>query len=453
MSFCTSCLSTQNLDTAKFCLKCGQTLLLKDRYRPLHPLGSGGFGKAFLAIDEHLPSLAKCVVKQFCFPGSDRETYQKAAELFQQEALRLYELQHKQIPCLLANFEQEGQLYLVQELIQGETLEQEFKTQGLFNQSKIWQLLTDLLPVLNFIHTRQVIHRDIKPANIMRRSPGGDLVLIDFGVAKLLKDSKLLHPGTTVGSPEYMAPEQTRGKALPASDLYSLGVSCIYLLTGISPFDLFDITSDRWIWRDYLTPQNYVQYHLGTILDKLLQNPLSQRYQSAIDVLEEMNLSPKTEPQKPLIRSSPQVRVNYKTLQNLLASKKWQQADRETWVLMCQILSKSSGSYLFSSDIENLPGEELEKIDQLWTKYSHGRFGFSIQTEIYIDCNYDYGQFCIAVGWNFFYAFSPDKIFTFNLSAPVGHLPANTWAGGTQPGKYMKVLTQKLKSYYESYRI
>jgi len=453
MSFCTSCLSPQNPDTAKFCLKCGNHLLLKERYRPLYPLGKGGFGRTLLAVDEHLPAQPKCVVKQFCFPESDEDAYKKAMELFHQEAFYLYELKHKQIPSLFAHFEQEGQLYLVQEFILGETLEQELKSQGLFKEAKIWQLLQDLLPVLEFIHSHQVIHRDIKPANIMRRRPGGDLVLIDFGVAKLFKDSKLLRTGTTVGSPEFMAPEQTRGKALPASDLYSLGVSCIHLLTGTSPFDLFDITSDRWVWRDYLTADNHVKYHLGAILDKLLQDALSQRYQSAIEVLDQIT-QPKKDPPGAVVRPAPQVivnyKTNYKTLQNLLAHKKWQLADQETWDLMCQILSKSLGSYLFSSDFENLPCEELQKIDQLWTKYSGGRFGFSIQTEIYLDCDCDYGQFCIAVGWNLFYAASNNRNFTFNLSAPIGHLPANIWAGGTQPGRYMKALSQKISNYYQS---
>jgi len=104
-------------------------------------------------------------------------------------------------------------------------------------------------------------------------------------VAKLITGTALLHTGTTVGSPEYMAPEQNRGKALPASDLYSLGVTCIHLMTEVSPFDLFDINRDRWIWRDHLPSGAKVSDRLGKVLDKLLQNALSERYQSADEVL------------------------------------------------------------------------------------------------------------------------------------------------------------------------
>ncbi|MDP5015842.1 MAG: inactive serine/threonine-protein kinase VRK3, partial [Dolichospermum sp.] len=186
MSFCTNCLYPQNPDNARFCLKCGKPLLLKDRYRPLYPLGQGGFGRTLLGVDEHIPSQPQCVIKQLCFPEENPASFQKAVELFRQEAVRLDELRHPQIPQLLAHFEQDNKLYLIQELISGQTLAQELDQQGVFNQEKIQKLLQDLLPVLEFVHIHHVIHRDIKPENIMRKSPGGDLVLIDFGVAKFI---------------------------------------------------------------------------------------------------------------------------------------------------------------------------------------------------------------------------------------------------------------------------
>ncbi|PHM09620.1 serine/threonine-protein kinase, partial [Nostoc sp. 'Peltigera malacea cyanobiont' DB3992] len=254
MSYCTNidCLRPQNSDSSRFCNSCGQELLLKQRYRPLAVIGSGGFGRTFLAIDEHLPDQPKCAVKQLCFQKENTEIWHKAVNLFHQEALHLNELEHSQIPKLLAHFEQNQKFYIVEELVDGQTLAQELQKQGVFQEPQIWEILKSLLLTLQFIHSRQVIHRDIKPENIMRRSGRGDLVLIDFGVAKLANNAKQLRTGTIVGSPEYVAPEQMRGKALPASDLYSLGVTCIYLLTDVSPFDLFDIANDRWVWQEYL---------------------------------------------------------------------------------------------------------------------------------------------------------------------------------------------------------
>jgi serine/threonine protein kinase len=502
MSFCTACLYPQNPDTTRFCLKCGKSLLLKERYRPLYAIGSGGFGRTFLAVDEHLPSKPKCVVKQLYFSDTNKDTFAKAVQLFHQEAVRLDELQHPQIPQLLAHFEQENQLYLVQELIVGQTLAQELQEQGVFSEVHIWQLLKDLLPVLQFIHSRQVIHRDIKPANIMRRSvpvelskfedipaatntsllhkgstitigeleslnfektpsraspvskikpanfvgnsASGEIVLIDFGVAKQITATALVNTGTTVGSAEYMAPEQMRGKALPASDLYSLGVTCIYLLTGISPFELFDVTSDRWIWHDYLPNGNRISDRLGAILDKLLKNALSQRYQSATQVLAAINAEAKSvkKPQVNTLNSA--TGLNYKHLRDLLMARQWQQADEETWVVMCKSLSKPVGSYLFKSDLENLPAEDLQIIDQLWKKYSQGHFGFTVQIQIYENCGRDYSQFCGAVGWNLITSNSPTHNLFFIWSVPKGRLPSHNWVGGTQSWKHLSALATKL---------
>lgn len=227
MSYCLKpgCQNPQTADRWHFCLSCGSKLLLKERYRPIQPLDRGGFGRTFLAVDEDIPSKPHCVVKQFYFLDQNPEYYNKAAELFRQEAFHLNVLgTHPQIPSLLAYFEQEQRLYLVQELIDGQTLEQELQ-QGAFDESQIWELLEDLLPVLKFIHNHQVIHRDIKPENIMRRrgnyptetlpfgsaSGDRDLVLIDFGIAKHLTDTALLRQGTAIGSQEYAAPEQANG--------------------------------------------------------------------------------------------------------------------------------------------------------------------------------------------------------------------------------------------------
>jgi serine/threonine protein kinase len=448
MNFCTQCLYPYNLDDARFCVKCGSTLLLKDRYRVLSPIGQGGFGRTFLAVDEHIPSKPQCVIKHLHLHQHSDSVGSKAMELFVQEAVRLDQLRHPQIPQLLAHFEQENQLYLVQEFIQGETLEQELKHQGVYNEAKIRQLLKDLLPVLEFIHSRQVIHRDIKPSNIMRRQPGGEVVLIDFGVAKYLTSTVLVKTGTTVGSPEYMPPEQTRGKVLPASDLYSFGVTCIYLLTGISPFDLFDVTSDRWIWRDYLPYNNPISGDLGEIIDKLIQNPLPRRYKSATEVIAALTPKPKPIAPQPINKLYSSTGIDYKQLNNLLAVQKWQQANQLTWDLMCQALSKPLGSYFFIKDIENMPCEDLRIIDELWAKYSNGKFGFSSQVKIYNICDCDYGQFCAAVGWNLSKSSSLTQALSFRLSAPAGHLPSHFWSGGTQLWRHLSALDTKLKSCY-----
>jgi serine/threonine protein kinase len=147
--------------------------------------------------------------------------------------------------------------------------------------------LQEILPLLQFLHDRQVIHRDIKPANLVQRRGDEPLMLVDFGTAKHTTQSALAKPGTVLGSAEYAAPEQLVGKAIAPSDLYSLGVTCIQLLTGLAPFDLY--SGNTWIWRS-VAPD--VSDTLAQVLDKLLQNSASQRYQSAAEVMQALGILP-----------------------------------------------------------------------------------------------------------------------------------------------------------------
>ncbi len=290
MSYCLNpnCRKQQNPQENNFCQSCGSTLLLRERYRALRIIGQGGFGKTFLAVDEDKPSEPRCVIKQFLPQVQGIKNIQYAAQLFEQEAVRLDELgEHSQIPELLAYFEQNDQLYLIQEFIDGENLAEELAEEGAFSERKIRQLLSSLLPVLQFVHEHQVIHRDIKPENIIRRRGDGELVLVDFGAAKFVTGTALLGTGTVIGTPQYTAPEQLKGKASFASDLYSLGVSCLHLLTQIEPLDLFDITENDWAWGNYLTTS--VSDSLEQILDKMVQMGIRRRYQSAGEVLQELN--------------------------------------------------------------------------------------------------------------------------------------------------------------------
>ena len=150
---------------------------------------------------------------------------------------------HPQIPTLKEYFTSGDSQYLVQEYIHGTNLAEELVASGPWNETEIRKLLQDLLPILQSVHGERVIHRDIKPENILRR-PGShgtvDFVLVDFGAAKYVTATTLGKTGTVIGSAAYTAPEQVRGKAVFASDIYSLGVTCVHLLTGVSPFDLFD---------------------------------------------------------------------------------------------------------------------------------------------------------------------------------------------------------------------
>ncbi|MCA6519577.1 MAG: GUN4 domain-containing protein [Pseudanabaena sp. M110S1SP2A07QC] len=466
-----SCQKPNNPEGGRFCINCGKNLQLKGLYEAIALIGQGGMGRAFQAKD--LGRLGHpCAIKQFLPQFQEPELMKKAIALFESEAAQLKALgSHPQIPELIAYFEEDGCLYLVQELIDGENLYIELQRNGIFSEAQIYELLVNILPVLQFIHDRQVIHRDIKPDNIIRRSltspelvqdegktncqspttnsPQNNFVLVDFGAAKAFTTDTANRTGTLIGSAEYIAPEQARGKAVPQSDLYSLGVTCIYLLTGISPFDLYDDESDRWIWREKL--QTSISGHLAGILNRLLERAIANRYGSATEVLNDLQFA--------TISSginSNNLGVSYinqhnnpqiKKLIEALNLGQWQESDLLTNTIILELANKNRIAELTSSDIDQISCDVWIAIDQAWIQASDNRFGWSIQQRIwkslsgrliYEENNYwefakVYEQFADRVGWRkprwLNLEFSP-KIWrkyenlTFKMSAPRGHLPS-----------------------------
>ena len=276
----------QNSPKTIFCQRCGSKLVLQERYRGVRVIGEGGFGRTFLAVDgQRLDT--PCVIKQFLPQQSGSAALEKATELFKQEAVRLRDLgKHSHIPDLLAFFPQEGRLYLIQEFIEGKNLLDELQQKGKFSESEVKQILVELLPILQFVHDNKVIHRDIKPENIIRSSQTGALFLIDFGVSKEVGGSVLTRVGTITGTPGYAPPEQLRGMVYHNSDIYSLAVTCIRLLTGCLQNNdgsdaLFDSMRMQWIWKQKI----YVSQELEFVLDKMLQDLPIDRFQSVNEVL------------------------------------------------------------------------------------------------------------------------------------------------------------------------
>ncbi len=293
MSHCfnPTCSQPQNTDGIRLCSSCKSDLLLLDRYHATQIIGQGGFGKTYLAINKK--SNSPCVIKQFSFPSSSST----ALRLFSDEAGQLQSLGvHEQIPTFIDYVEQQDECFIVQEFVDGSNLEAELADSGAFTETQVEQLLLDILPVIEFIHKQGVIHRDIKPENLIHRKSDGKFVLVDFGAAKQATTTALAKTGTTIGSAGYTAPEQAFGKAVKQSDLYSLGVTSIHLLTNMHPFDLVDSSDGNWVWRDYL--KQPVNQRLGKIIDKLLERGTKMRYASAAEVLQDLKAEVRKKPDK-----------------------------------------------------------------------------------------------------------------------------------------------------------
>ncbi|MBW4554732.1 MAG: SUMF1/EgtB/PvdO family nonheme iron enzyme [Trichormus sp. ATA11-4-KO1] len=313
-----NCSNPFNPEGNRFCMSCGHSnfgKFLRNRYRVLRLLGEGGFSKTYATEDADRLN-APCVIKQFFPQVQGTIQRNKAAEFFKEEAFRLYELgeNHTQIPRLLAYFEQGSSLYLVQEFIEGKTLLQEVQ-QKPFSEEQIHQLLTDLLPVLEFIHASNVIHRDIKPENIIRRNSDGKPVLIDFGGAKQVTQTGVARQATVIYTIGYAPSEQMAGFPCHASDLYALGVTCVRLLTQCLPLQntygqindpLYDAMNAKWLWQAYLQKKGIIiSEKLSKILNKLLQHLPSERYQSATEVINDLKSTKKFTVEPEAVEISP----------------------------------------------------------------------------------------------------------------------------------------------------
>ena len=285
------CPNPENGDDRDRCQACGARLKLGQRFRPIQELGRGGFGRTFLAWDEAESPSQRCVIKQILRSQGSRDR-----DLA--EAKRLAQLgQHPQIPTLIALLESARDLCLVQSYIAGRNLEQVLQADGVFDESPVRSLLMALLPVLQFIHQQGIIHRDIKPENIVLPTEGPP-TLVDFGAARTAPTAtELERTGTIIGSAGYAAPEQALGKAVPASDLYGLGITCLHVLTGEHPFDLYSVAEDRWVWRDFVSTP--VGDALGRVLDRLVARSLRSRYATAEAVLADLAPAGLWQPRSP----------------------------------------------------------------------------------------------------------------------------------------------------------
>ncbi|MGD1715630.1 protein kinase domain-containing protein [Dapis sp. BLCC M172] len=281
-------------------------LILTDRYKIIKQLGHGGFGRTYLAEDNHRFQ-ELCVLKEFAPQVHGSYALQKSQELFEREAGVLYKLRHPQIPGFREMFRYklngEGYLFLVQDYIKGKTyraLLENRKLQGkLFSEAEVKKFLLQLLPVLEYIHNLGVIHRDISPDNIILQTSDKLPVLIDFGGVKETatkvaseyanKGGNILPQATKLGKLGYAPDEQMRlGVINNDSDLYALAVTALVLLTGKEPSFLIDGKNLTFNWRKEIS----LSENLGNILDKMLASKPSDRFSTARQVIEALENLP-----------------------------------------------------------------------------------------------------------------------------------------------------------------
>jgi serine/threonine-protein kinase len=262
--------------------------LFRERYRIVKVLAAGGFGVTYLAQDGGIPGSPLCVIKQLCPKVSNPLALERAKRRFRKEAKVLAKVgSHSQIPRLLDYFTISDDFYLVQEYIAGQVLTKEVRRYGTQSERHVKQFLRELLPVVKFIHRCRIIHRDIKPPNIIRCADDGRLVLIDFGAVREClgetSEGSYQNPITQfVGTPGFAPPEQQALRPTYASDIYALGMTCLFLLTGKTPVEFdSDPKTGNVLWQHLVE----VSDHFTTILNKMLQPDVSDRYQTVDELM------------------------------------------------------------------------------------------------------------------------------------------------------------------------
>jgi hypothetical protein len=259
-------------------------LHLRDgRYHCTKILGEGSMGRTYLAWDAELE---KEVAVKALYPSRLAEV--KDLQLFRREAEVLQKLDHDQIPSYVDAFDEgEGEsacYYLVQEYVEGDTLRAVYSGATRWDEAKVVQLGKQLLQVLVYMQGREqpVVHRDIKPENIIVRAADGLPCLVDFGAVREVVRLTMRGGSTIIGTYGYMPPEQLMGRALPATDLYAVGITMLEALTRQTPRDLHGEDAKRMI------AEVNTSEELRRILSRLCAPELADRYESAEQVLADL---------------------------------------------------------------------------------------------------------------------------------------------------------------------
>lgn len=413
-----------------------------DRYIIEGKLGEGGFGVTYLA--QKAQNRQRVVIKTLKDDLLRDPNFAWFRDKFRDEALLLSLCRHPNI-VQIDNYFTHGNLpCIAMEYVAGEDLWKWVERRGILSETEALNYIRKAGEAVIVVHEKGLLHRDIKPQNIMVRD-NQDAVLIDFGLARgFIPDrTQQMTFGLTHG---FAPPEQygEMGRFAEYTDVYALAATLYYMLTRTPPTAAFMRALNH-----PLKPPFQINPNISDAVHRAIMKGMemdeTKRPQSVQKWLAMLPQSPGNRGQRggvsPTIPSPPPAPqpvnlisakgVDYRQLDRLLASGKWQEADGETAIKMLEVAGRAGDGWLRAEDIDRFPCEDLRTIDQLWVKYSNGRFGFSVQKRIYESLGgsreYDrkiWAAFGDRVGWRVnsskWLHYNDLK---FNTKAPIGHLP------------------------------
>jgi len=409
----------------------GQTLKTRP-YRIDTILGQGGFGVTYKAT--HL-QLNHPVAIKTPNPGLQNDPeYSNFVRRFIREGQILAKLSqhaHPGIVRISDLFEERGIHCLVMDLVVGQSLFEVVGQRGRLPDTEAVGIIRQIGEALTAVHQAGLVHRDAHPGNIMLRR-NGQAVLIDFGIASELMP-------TVISSRHFCNPafapweQQIEGSGKPTVDIYALAASLYYAVTGGLPTP----SVQRHFQNLALKPAKDfgVKDWVNLAIEKGMASDPQKRSQSMKDWLGCLR--------EPIPQTIPSVSVqlkssrgvDYTRLRDLLAAGKWKEADQETLKVMLKAARREKEGYFTPESIDNFPCDDLRTIDQLWVKYSQGRFGFSVQKKIWLEVGGKLdleteGKLGDRVGWRRGGKWLNYDDLTFNLTAQRGYLPFLGWCWG-----------------------
>ena len=281
-----ACSHSGNPPDSIFCIHCGQPLVEQEQfvgpYQILRTLGKGGMGTTYLVWDKTQKNQGVPLLLVLKEMNADMLRIAKARELFEREARVLKSLDHPGIPKYYDFFVVDDRKYLVMELIHGHNLEQFIYQRGPLDQERAIKWMIQVCQIITYLHNLEppLVHRDIKPANLILRNIDSCLMLLDFGAVKELGTSL----ETRIRVEGYSAPEQYRGKPCPQSDIYGIGATIIFLITGKTPMQYYRYKGAKYEF-DISTIPNLAP-SLGKVIEKACRSDFRDRYQTAEELSE-----------------------------------------------------------------------------------------------------------------------------------------------------------------------
>jgi serine/threonine-protein kinase len=331
--YCASTLDRQSFgDHPSPVLFRGQTL---GKYKIVAQLGSGGFGTVYLAQDTWIDK--KVAIKVPHRQGLD------FGELLHEPRL-LASVSHPNIVSITTAEKQENVFFIVMEYVQGETLENIIALHGALDLNRALDFTCQICNAMDHAHSQGVIHRDLRPANVLVTEH--DMVKVaDFGTSRFLEIAA--HGTTVIGSPPYMAPEQFHGKAVFASDIYSLGVTMYQMVTGVLPYDAPAPSDlDKLMTGELVTAPRLknpaVSRAMSDIIMRAMAPELTARYQRAPELLEDVlaaraaSLPRRTPPASPVPSRDPALRATRDDAQGIQTRLRAREAPAARFCWQCR---------------------------------------------------------------------------------------------------------------------